>query len=155
MMKRFLITLFVVCLLVTTICTPQVFTSYAESDEIEALRNTLKEYLGKCIDYEQYMHFDIDSTGYTPFTVTFSFDFRSGNQGVSFNVNDKSFHVVTYKEGDLVPLIAFYKLLDLYKEIAAQLPSDYTLYYKLFFGDAHGDTHTVEITPTTYQLFIN
>ena len=148
MLKRTLaLSLAVLCILSYTM-------GFATSSENDNLWTTLKGYLSKVIDYEQYFNFTMGSSGFEPYVVYFAFDFRQGNQSVSININDKCFTVSTYQEGDMPPLIALYKLLPMFPEIAAELPQSYTLRFVVRFGEVHGETHTVEITPTTYKLFM-
>lgn len=124
-------------------------------DKNSELWSSMKEYLKQGIDYDQYLHVDVSSVGFKPNIVYFTFDFRKGNQGVSINIENTSFLVVTYEEGDIVPLIAFYKLLPLFNEISSGLPEEYSLLYKLYFGVCGGEYHDVEITTSNYHLFMN
>lgn len=142
-------------LLLTVLCVFTYTIGYAAANEDDALWTTMKGYLSKAIDYEQYLNFSIGSSGFEPYVVYFTFDFRQGNQSVSININDKCFTVSTFQEGDMPPLIALYKLLPMFPEIAAELPQSYTLRFVVRFGEVHGETHTVEITPTTYKLFMD
>lgn len=140
---------------VAVLCIFSYTMGFASSNENDELWASMKSYLAKAIDYEQYMHIDIGASGHDPFVVHFTFDFREGNQGISIVINDKAFSVWTSAEGDMPPLIALYKLLPMFPEIAAELPQSYTLRFVVRFGEVHGETHTVEITPTTYKLFMD
>ena len=117
----------------------------------------MKEYLKVGVDYEQYNHFEIGASGVSdPYEVQFTFDFRKGNQGINIIINDEAFIVSTYKEGDILPLIAFNKLLPLFPEIEDRLPDGFHLAFECLFGNANiGESHAVHITSENYHLFFD
>ena len=121
------------------------------------LWSIMKEYLKVGVDYEQYDLFETSVIGVSdPYEVQFTFDFRKGNQGINIIINDEAFIVSTYEEGDILPLIAFNKLLPLFPEIEGRLPDGFHLVFRCFFGGSKSsESHAVYITSENYHLFFD
>lgn len=83
-------------LLVLCLCFSVANADTSESKYSELWKD-LKDVLKTGIDYEQYFHVDMSSNGFDPYTVFFTFDFRSGNQGVGINIDKEYFMVSTYQ----------------------------------------------------------